>query len=126
MPLGPLSMKRLAECRQDIQDLILEVAADIDAGALAPLITDMTVLCGFRGQLEQDAAVARGASKTPWPRSKHNRKPALAVDIAAHPYVSTDELRANVLRGYVVAKARQRGMRLKIISWDAPHVEPLP
>lgn len=119
-------MKRLAECRQDIQDLILEVAADIDAGALAPLITDITVLCGFRGQAEQDRVFAAGLSKVEWPRSKHNQVPALAVDIAASPYVSTDELRANVLRGYVVAKARQRGMRLKIISWDPPHVEPLP
>jgi peptidoglycan L-alanyl-D-glutamate endopeptidase CwlK len=43
---------------------------------------DLTVTCGHRGKAEQDAAVKSGASKLAWPRSKHNRSPSLAVDVA--------------------------------------------
>jgi|DEB0MinimDraft_10_1074344.scaffolds.fasta_scaffold11388_5 peptidoglycan L-alanyl-D-glutamate endopeptidase CwlK len=43
---------------------------------------DMTVLCGHRGEEEQNAAFNSGASKLQWPKSKHNRSPSLAVDVA--------------------------------------------
>lgn len=126
MPLGGRSMKVLAECEQRIQDLILEVAADVDAGVLAPLVIDMTVLCGYRNEADQEDAFRRGASKLHWPESAHNHKPARAVDVAPYPYVQNDTRRAELLRGYIAAKARQRGIKLKLISWDAPHIEPTP
>lgn len=40
------------------------------------------VICGHRTQAEQDDVVRRKMSKTPWPRSKHNSMPSLAVDLA--------------------------------------------
>lgn len=40
------------------------------------------VVCGHRTQAEQDDVVRRKMSKTPWPRSKHNSMPSLAVDLA--------------------------------------------
>ena len=40
------------------------------------------VICGHRTQAEQDDVVRRGLSKTPWPRSRHNSMPSLAVDLA--------------------------------------------
>jgi hypothetical protein len=43
---------------------------------------DLTILCGHRGQADQDAAFNSGASKLRWPRSKHNSMPSLAVDVA--------------------------------------------
>ena len=46
---------------------------------------DLSVLCGHRTRAEQDAAVARGASRLRWPKSKHNRTPSHAVDVA--PFV---------------------------------------
>lgn len=46
------------------------------------LARDLTVVCGHRGQAEQDAAVRSGASKLGWPKSAHNTKPSRAVDIA--------------------------------------------
>ena len=48
----------------------------------ADLPRDLSVICGHRGQAEQDAAVKSGASKLAWPKSAHNVKPSRAVDIA--------------------------------------------
>lgn len=47
---------------------------------------DFTVVCGHRGEAEQNAATAAGNSKTPWPTSKHNSLPSKAIDIV--PYIS--------------------------------------
>jgi peptidoglycan L-alanyl-D-glutamate endopeptidase CwlK len=41
---------------------------------------DFTVLCGHRGQEEQDAAYPT-YTRVRWPDSKHNQTPSLAVDI---------------------------------------------
>jgi peptidoglycan L-alanyl-D-glutamate endopeptidase CwlK len=38
------------------------------------------VICGKRGKIDQDDAVRRGASKTPFPRSRHNPTPSRAFD----------------------------------------------
>ena len=51
---------------------------------------DFSVICGHRGKEDQDAAVARGASKTPWPTSKHNKNPSHAVDIVPYPAPKTE------------------------------------
>lgn len=47
---------------------------------------DFSVREGHRNKADQNAAVARGVSKTPWPRSKHNRTPSHAVDIYPYPF----------------------------------------
>jgi len=49
-------------------------------------LIDFSVREGHRSKAAQDAAVRDGFSKTPWPRSKHNRYPALAVDIYPYPF----------------------------------------
>lgn len=41
---------------------------------------DIYIICGHRGREDQTVAVANGASKTPWPRSKHNPPVSLAID----------------------------------------------
>jgi len=46
---------------------------------------DITVLCGHRGEAEQNAAYAAGNSKLKWPKSKHNKVPSEAVDIVPYP-----------------------------------------
>ena len=48
----------------------------------ADLPRDLSVICGHRGQAEQDAAFRSGASKLAWPKSSHNVKPSRAVDVA--------------------------------------------
>jgi peptidoglycan L-alanyl-D-glutamate endopeptidase CwlK len=46
---------------------------------------DMTVLCGHRGETQQNDAYSKGNSKLKWPQSKHNLLPSLAVDVAPYP-----------------------------------------
>jgi len=41
---------------------------------------DIMVICGHRGQLDQDEAYKRGASKVKFPNSKHNSLPSKAID----------------------------------------------
>jgi len=43
---------------------------------------DCVILCGHRGQIEQDAAFNAGNSKKRWPTGEHNALPSRAVDVA--------------------------------------------
>ena len=124
MSLGASSKVKLATCHPDLRRLVEAVAAGIDAGDLATAgVRDLTVVCGYRGQAEQDAAFRDGASKLRWPNSRHNSVPSLAVDLAPFPLDWADRERFQVLRGYVLAKAAQLGIKLRTIAWDLPHYE---
>jgi len=70
------SMRRLDTCHPDLVILMCEVVRDID----------ITVLEGHRGETRQNQMVAEGKSQLPWPRSRHNASPSLAVDVA--PYIA--------------------------------------
>lgn len=54
----------------------------------APADLDLSIICGHRGEAEQNAAYnARPQkSKTPWPKSKHNSLPARAFDFTPYPF----------------------------------------
>lgn len=111
-----------------MREFALSVARGIDEGDLAHVgVTDVTVECVFRGEAEQNAAVARGASKTPWPRSAHNVKPCKAIDMLPYPVRWGDgEAYAKkvwALHCYGAGVAHQMGIDLKGISWDGPHFE---
>lgn len=124
MTLGKTSLERLSSCHDDLQLLILDVAQRVDAGELFTAdIRDITVLCGQRGEAEQDAAFARGTSKLQWPKSKHNQTPSLAVDIAPYPIDWQDREAFLVLRGFVLARAAALGLKVSVISWDLPHYQ---
>lgn len=77
---GKRSLDRLGTCHPLLRLLFERVIRRAD------LPSDLTVLCGHRTQAEQAAAVASGASRLAWPKSKHNRTPSEAVDVA--PLVS--------------------------------------
>lgn len=127
MPLGPTSLERLATCHPDLQGLIKSVAIGIDEGDLAYAgIHDITVICGFRGEREQNQAFADGTSETPWPRSKHNREPSDAVDVAPYPVqwglaVYADKLAT--LHAYIAGVAHVMQIDLFDITWDRPHIQ---
>ena len=78
-PWGARSVSRLQTCHLLLVTLFTRVIRRPD------LPLDLSVLCGHRTREEQDAAVARGASRLRWPKSKHNRTPSHAVDVA--PFV---------------------------------------
>lgn len=46
---------------------------------------DHAIIQGYRGEEDQNAAFASGASQLRYPQSKHNRIPAAAVDVI--PYI---------------------------------------
>ena len=73
------SLDRLGTCHPDLVKLMTEAILD----PACP--SDLTVLCGHRGEKEQNAAFDAGRSKLRYPRSKHNGFPSLAVDVA--PYI---------------------------------------
>lgn len=123
MPLGSLSLQRLGTCHPELQTLIRRVAQGVDEGDLRYAgITDITVLCGWRNEVDQNKAVADGASETPWPRSAHNRTPSDAVDVSPHP-VDWDTRRLEILHAYIAGVAHQMGVDLFDISWDRPHIQ---
>jgi len=66
------SADRLGTCDPPIQKVMNEVVRRFDC----------TVMCGFRSEFDQTAAVKAGNSKTPWPKSAHNSYPSRAVDVA--------------------------------------------
>lgn len=69
------SKDKLATCDQRLKMIFNEVIRHIDC----------TIICGHRGQKEQDEAFAKGASKLKWPNGAHNKLPSMAVDAAPYP-----------------------------------------
>jgi hypothetical protein len=98
-----------------------------DYADVAPPDLDITIVCGQRGEAEQNAAFAAGKSKKRWPDSAHNKSPARAVDIC--PFYDGklqwgDRDRFLMVQGALRLVAAQRGIKLKpMISWDSPHIE---
>ncbi len=62
--IGTASEQRLLTCHP--------VLRGIAHATILVTPMDFTIVVGWRGKADQDAAVAAGASKTPWPTSKHN------------------------------------------------------
>jgi peptidoglycan L-alanyl-D-glutamate endopeptidase CwlK len=104
-----LSQQRLETCDPRLQAIMAE----------AIKLVDFTVICGHRGQDEQEDAVRRGMSKTPWPRSKHNASPSKAVDIAPYPIDWKDTHRFARLFGLIECIAKQQGVSIRWgADWD--------
>ena len=72
---GNRSKERLATCHPLIQEVLNEAIE----------LYDFAVLCGYRGEKEQNEAFNTGHSKLQFPKSKHNIMPAEAVDCAPFP-----------------------------------------
>jgi peptidoglycan L-alanyl-D-glutamate endopeptidase CwlK len=125
MPLGRESKLRLATCDPRLQQLVTAVAAKIDAGALAPLVLDISVACGHRGKADQNREFAEGDSKLPWPRSKHNTLPALAVDVWPYPvdWKPSGRPAFEAVRELFLSTAHELGIPIHVISWDLPHFQ---
>lgn len=68
------SLMRLRTCDERLQKLFEEVVRRYDC----------VVISGHRGEAEQNGLYKAGKSQLKYPASKHNSKPAMAVDVA--PY----------------------------------------
>ncbi len=106
---GKLSRERLATCHPQIQDVLNEVIK----------IFDFSILCGHRGEEDQNAAFEAGNSKVKWPNSKHNQYPSLAVDLAPYPIDWNDTERFARLAGYIQGYAYAKGICMRVgFDWD--------
>lgn len=120
-PLSATSLARLETCDPRLQDTVRALCE----------FMNVTVICGHRNKEDQDLAFAQHRSQTPWPQSKHNTEPSLAVDVGPYPIVWPD---SKVLRdpdslafaryAYMIGLARgiasQKGVDLRSgIDWDS-------
>lgn len=120
-----LSAQRLATCDERLQRLLTEAIKTVD----------LTVLCGHRGEDEQEDAFRAGKSKVHWPDSKHNSTPSQAVDIAPFPVNWNDTNTFARLAGYIQRIAEEQGVSIRWGGdWDGnwrsddkfvdmPHIE---
>lgn len=67
---------------------------------------DMTILSGYRGKKEQDRLQLEGHSQLIFPRSMHNKKPSLAVDVIPYP-----------IHWEKIEQFRILSYHIKIIAW---------
>ena len=115
---GRTSVERLNTIHKDLQLVLYAAIEDFD----------FSVICGKRGEEEQNQAFASGKSKLKWPESKHNKVPSRAVDIAPFPIDWSDTERFLRMAAVVLEKATQVGVPLRWGgNWknfqDMPHFE---
>ena len=91
-------------------------------------IVDVTILCGHRGEMEQNKAFEDGRSNAKYGKSLHNKEPSEAVDVAPYPIDWNDTERFARLAGVVESVAFILGYKIR---WggdfksicDMPHFE---
>lgn len=104
------SRDRLSTTHPNLQRLFTEVVKHFDC----------TILCGHRTKEEQNKAYAEGNSKLKWPRSKHNTKPSIAVDVIPYPIRWKDRERMHLFAGYVIGLAHSMGIGIRWGGdWDS-------
>lgn len=91
------SIEHLQKCHVDLQTLMNEVIKTID----------ITVMCGHRGEKEQNEAFDKGYSKLKYPESKHNKTPSLAVDVVPYPTYYDDVTKLKEMGLYIVEVAKK-------------------
>ena len=112
------SLDKLNTCHPDLIKLMLAVIEKMD----------VTILCGHRGEEEQNRCFQNRTSMLRWPHGKHNKVPSLAVDCAPWP-IDWGNVQAFKRMGEVVKEtAKEIGVD---IEWggdwpkfrDLPHIQ---
>lgn len=109
------SMKRLADAHPLLQGILEHVIQYLD----------IVILCTYRGEAEQNKAVAEGKSKLAYPNSKHNHIPSRAVDVGIYnPALKgvnwNDKDSFYYLAGYIKAVADYSGIPIRWGGdWDS-------
>jgi hypothetical protein len=97
------SLAKLATCDPRLQALFAEVVLHVDC----------TILCGERGEAEQNAEFDAGRSKLRYPHSRHNSRPSRAVDVAPYPIDWRNQRRFDHFAGVVRGIALAMGIKLR-------------
>ncbi len=111
--LGKTSKKRLGTCCEGWQEIIVSAAADPECPC------DFGVVCGGRGEVDQNKAYAEGKSNAKWGESDHNvmrgdNPWSFGVDVAPYDsgirdYVWEDELLYAALASHIMKHATKLG-----------------
>lgn len=81
---------------------------------------DCTILCGRRGETEQEQLFWDGKSKAHFGESPHNYGESFAVDVVPYPIDWEDRERMTFFAGQIIATARSMGIDLKWGGdWDS-------
>lgn len=109
------SREKLATCHPYLRKLFEEIIKGYDC----------TIITGARDQEDQDKAFREGNSKKPWPQSKHNQSPSMAVDASPYPIIwpektvqSQSDYIKSIARfyhfaGYVLAVAQRMNIQIR-------------
>jgi len=112
------SKKKLESCDKRLQAIFNTIIEDVD----------IKIICGHRGEREQNQAYDKGYSKLKYPQSKHNSKPSKAVDVMLwykkEPHVRWDDHKGQAyLAGYVKGLARAMGFKIRWGGdWDSDNI----
>jgi peptidoglycan L-alanyl-D-glutamate endopeptidase CwlK len=104
------SNELLNQCNQDIIIIFNEVIKYFDN----------SIICGYRGEQEQNSAYINKFSKLQYPKSKHNKIPSMAVDSVPYPINWQNTNRMRYYAGFVVGIANMLKEQNKIthgIRW---------
>lgn len=120
---GKNSLKSLSELDPRLKALAVLM--------MSKQVMDFAVICGHRGETEQNAAFAAGRSKVKFPNSKHNTNPARAYDRVPYPIplnAAGEWDNKSPLWDELAALEQQCAKELGIeivntIPWDRPHCE---
>lgn len=114
---GRTSKSRLESCHPDLQEIFNEAIKH----------RDITIMCGHRGEKEQNEAYARGNSKLKYPKSRHNSYPSIAIDAGMYPIDWNDIKGWKEFAEFIMSIAAEKGIPLKSgglsWGWDYPHFE---
>jgi peptidoglycan L-alanyl-D-glutamate endopeptidase CwlK len=104
------SKEKLSTCHIDLQRLLNEVVKTFDC----------VIICGERGEVDQNKAFNKKWSKLQYPKSKHNKKPSMAVDVVPYPVNWEDLNRLYFFGGYMKAKSEAMGINIRWGGdWDS-------
>ena len=105
---GKNSKNRLSECHFNLQNIFNEVIKHYNCA----------VICGHRGEGEQDQAFHEGRTKLIYPNSKHNKKPSQAADVIPwfpnFPHIRWDDREAfYCFGGFVLGVAAKMEIEIR-------------
>lgn len=79
-------------------------------------VADISLICGFRNEEDQNAAFDAGTSTLRWPNGNHNQHPSLAVDLQPYPVPQRKEkLWASLayIAGRAIEIGKRRGLKVR-------------
>ena len=99
---GRKSRASLETCDERLQKVFNEVVKTYDC----------TVVCGYRGEEDQNKAFNEGRSKVKYPNGRHNSDPSTAVDVYPYPVSFNNLDRMVHFAGFVSGVAKSMGIDL--------------